>query len=123
MKSFLRILIVWLVLLALPFAGVASAASTCCPPVGAQPMHYHDGGERHHACAQHHADAQDHGGKHAAKCAHCAACCTAAMLAPLAFAQPPLVPPASGHAIAFDAGHMPTVDPDHPERPPRFARA
>lgn len=122
MKSFLRILIVWLVLLALPFAGAASAASACCPPGGAQPTHHHDGGERHHACAQHHAGAQDHGGKHAAKCAHCAACCTA-MLAPLAFAQPPLVPPASGHAIAFDAGHMPTVDPDHPDRPPRFARA
>jgi hypothetical protein len=115
-KSFLRILIVWLALLAVPFAGFASAAAACRAPTV---THHHDAG----ACAQHHHDTQDHGSKHDAKCANCAACCTAAVLAPLAFAQPPLMPPASSHAIAFDAGHMPTVDPDHPERPPRFQRA
>ncbi|GAB3458504.1 hypothetical protein GCM10027321_14230 [Massilia terrae] len=128
MKSFLRILIVWLVLLAVPFAGFAQAATSCCPPGGAHAMqqtraemHHHDGAG-HHACAGHHGT-QDHTSKHDAKCANCAACCTGAMLAPLAFAPPAVTPPPSTHAIAFDIGHVPTVDLDHPERPPRFARA
>lgn len=126
MKSFLRILIVWLVLLALPFAGLASAAASCCPPGTGNAMqhtqagmHHHAGGQQHHGCDQQH----DHSTRHDGKCANCAACCTAPMLAPLAFAPPPVLPPPSSYAIAFDAGHMPTVDLDHPERPPRFARA
>lgn len=126
MKSFLRILIVWLVLLAVPFAGFAQAATSCCPPGGQHAMqhanmHHHDAGQ-HHACADHHAS-QDHSNKHDAKCVNCADCCTVAMLAPLAFAPPAVMPPPSTHAIAFDSGHVPMVDPDHPERPPRFARA
>ena len=126
MKSFLRILTVWLVLLALPFAGAASAAAACCPPGAAQPMQpmqqAHTGMHHHEGCAGHHGK-QVHGSKHDGKCANCAACCTAAMLAPLAITPPPLMPPAARHAFVFDAGHMPTVDLDHPERPPRFARA
>lgn len=134
MKSFVRILIVWLVLLAVPFAGFASAATSCCPPGSTHTMPHaqaamqHHDGARHLACAQHQAcddqhGQQDHSGKHNAKCANCAACSTAAMLAPLAFAPPAVMPPPSSHAIAFDAGHVPTVDLAHPERPPRFARA
>jgi hypothetical protein len=60
---------------------------------------------------------EDHAGEHAkGKCGTCAACNVGAAMAPclpaLALAAP------STFSIPFRAGHLPSVDPVLPERPP-----
>ncbi|MGZ5198430.1 MAG: hypothetical protein ACXWC4_01560 [Telluria sp.] len=117
MKTFLRILIVWLALLAVPFQGFAAAAALGCAhgtqhaPVAAM---QHD-----HACHHHKSATARH---HDGKCSNCAACCIGAAIAPptVSLAGPAAV---TGHPVASDAGPVPDADPDHPERPPRFTRA
>jgi hypothetical protein len=73
------------------------------------------------AMQHHHDGAGKHAGHHA-KCGTCAACCVGAAIAPavVAVAAPNSAP---AHAIPFHAGHVPSVDLDLPERPPRTARA
>jgi hypothetical protein len=121
----LRSLIVWLLLLALPYQGMAAASMLACAPqpLPAQAMH------RMHAapvppCHQEAAapGARDegqqtpHGGS--VKCASCAACAIFAALLPASV--PDLAchaPAASAHAFA--AGGLPSVCLAQPERPPR----
>ena len=144
MNTVFRSFLVWLLLLALPFQGVASARMLPCAPTPAvqaapAPMgmagHDHAAMLRAAASADIHCagaataqpgdchdghDSQDgagHGGK-----GSCASCCVGAAMAPalslrLALARPDFI------AIPFRAGHVPTVDPVLPERPPRTIAA
>jgi hypothetical protein len=107
-----------------PFQGFASAAMlSCAPPPAAA---HHAAAEGHHgqhlqATQSRHCD-DGQQSRHQAKCSHCAACCVGAAIAPHAFAAiAPHSPSAT--AVPFDAGPVPSVDLDHPERPPRFLRA
>jgi hypothetical protein len=129
-------LLVWLLLLALPFQGLASAGALPCgtntpaahPPAMAMGM---DGTPHDHAAmlkamaAQaeegHCADSQP-GEHHGSKAGSCTACCIGAAMAP---ATLPVLAPTPSHfiSIPFRAGHVPSVDPALPERPPRTALA
>lgn len=145
MNAIFRPLLVWLLLLALPFQGVAAAsmrpcvavASSAAAPMGA-PGHDHAamlraqadaahgpgqpsaayGGAGHGACDGHdgHDSHDGHDGRHGG--GSCASCCIGAAMAPtvpprLALARPEFI------SIPFQPGHLPSVDPSLPERPPR----
>jgi len=147
MTTLLRSLVVWLMLLAVPFQAFASATMVPCAPRthdGAPQMamasgHDHaammaDGHDHaammaamaHDGAAQQHLH-QDHqadhcGGVHA-KCGDCAACCVGAILASnstLTFA--PALDNLS-EPLALYADYLPAVDLAHPERPPQSPRA
>ena len=144
MNTILRSLIVWLVLLAVPFQGFASAAMLACAPGHGVPSgiavtetaHGNDAphADAHggaHAAAQdrschEHAslahsgpdktDAPGHGNGHA--CSACSACSIGAAIAPA------MLPSLAVHApplltAPFADGHVPSVDLALPERPPR----
>lgn len=132
MKPALRTLFVWLLLLALPVQGMAAARMLPCvdgadAQVAAPHAHQHAHAHAHAAMlrAMGHADAAstsacDHAGKQArGHGGACAACCIGVAPAPtphlaLAFGPPDFI------AIPFRAGHITSVDPALPERPPRF---
>jgi len=138
----MRTVILWLVLLAVPFQGFASAAVLGCitghggqmPPAPATSMPAHaqhdihamhdmHGGEHHAMPAldagdDHHA-MQHHGN---AKCGACSACSLGASMAPAAIPALPVHAPPRVAAL-FAAGALPSVDLDLPERPPRFVLA
>ena len=122
MNAIIRSLIVWLVLLAVPFQGFAAAAALPCAPSGAMHDHAAMVHQGHHvadaAGAVHHDGPGHHAGT---KCGSCAACWAGAAMAP-AIAVPGMPQPASV-TIPFDAGPVPTFHPSLPERPPRSARA
>lgn len=122
MKVILRTLIVWLVLLAVPFQGLATAAMLPCAGCDHTQARAHDGGlaTPHHAAP----DQAMHGCgvDHHAKCSNCADGCVGAAIAPSSI-TPVVAHAPAALSIPFDAGHVPSVYPDHPERPPRFARA
>jgi hypothetical protein len=123
-KAILRSLIVWLALLAVPFQGFASAAMQPCAPAPAPAHHaaataHHDHGMQHQH-AGHCDDSRQ--ASHQTKCSHCGACCVGVAIMPAALAA--IAPPSRvTTAIPFDAGPVPSVHLDHPERPPRFPRA
>jgi hypothetical protein len=147
-KSLHRFLLVWLLLLALPLQGIAAAGMQARAPSVA--MHVqadghaamaaaidaHDGhcaamrqaAPRDHSlrhALQHHSLQQDGAqaaGHHGGKAGSCADCCAGAAMAPAALPALVLAPP---HfiSIPFRAGHVPSVDPALPERPPRTALA
>ncbi|MDP3668123.1 MAG: hypothetical protein WA191_24345 [Telluria sp.] len=122
----LKALLVWFMLLAVPFQGFASATMLLCAPLplplSSAPGVQH--GQHAGSAHQHHqagavADQSDH---HAGgKCGSCAECCIGALIAPSCL---PSLPVAAPHyvAIPFDMGEVPSVDLAFPERPPRFAR-
>jgi hypothetical protein len=122
-KPILRSLFVWLpvllLMLALPFQGIASARMLPCAPVG--PAHHASvqsiAGKPHDHAAMLKAMAvkKDHHGD--SKAGSCADCCIGAALAPAALPVLALAPPPSV-SIPFRAGHVPSVDPVLPERPP-----
>ena len=141
MNSILRSLIVWLVLLAVPFQGFASAAMLACGPGHAMPVGVampdaadgHDtvhaaamdtSGHDHASMAHGGTDQQDapgdgnghSGNSHA--CSACSACSIGAAIAPA------LLPALAVHApprltAPVADGHVPSVDLALPERPPR----
>jgi hypothetical protein len=130
-KSIVRSLFVCFLLLALPFQAFASAsmlprvvnASTSAheaPAAGLPPCHQQIGND-HHAQAKPssaHDSHDSHGIQHAkGKCGSCAACCVGAAMTPGLPAGLTLVPPRNA-SIPFLAGHLPSVDPALPERPP-----
>ena len=146
MKTVLRSLFVWLLLLALPFQGMAAArmlpsvgaaAGTVTAPVHAAPAHatpVHAAPSAHPchgmpatATATHtvatDAGADVHAGGHADGKHHgpCADCCIAVAPVPARIVPPAFAPPSI--AIPFHAGHVPSVDPTLPERPPRLSAA
>lgn len=145
-KTLLKSLIVWLMLLAIPFQGFASATMLVCAPMESMPQlavmaiapvstHHADAaatGHQHHADAaasghQHHADdaahvAADDGAAahhHAdGKCNSCATCCFGAIMAPSSASR---IPPEMQHFafLSFEADRIASVDLAHPERPPQ----
>jgi len=130
-NTLLRTLTLWLVLLAVPFQGFASAAMLGCAtghmaPAPAAPtaagmdhaQHGMHGGEHHAMGAPDAGDGhsmQHHGN---AKCGACSACSIGAAIAP---APVPAVPVHAPPRLAapFSAGLLPSVDLALPERPPR----
>lgn len=118
MRNLLPSLILWLVLLAVPFQGFAAA--TMLPSVPAAGS-CHD---QMPAAAAHHDQAagqdNDQHSHHAgAKCGNCSACCLGAAIVPAP--APELAPPGPWTAsIPFAAAPLPSVHPQLPERPPRF---
>ncbi len=140
-----RTLVVWLMLLALPLQGFASASMLLCGPVtataAAQAMpagHDHaamlraaasEDGAASDTVATIHGDAA-HGGGHdgthdgahgAAKCGTAGACCAGAPLAPSIIIGVPALPPAS-QPVAGYSHCIAKVDLAHPERPPQATR-
>ncbi|NGZ83534.1 hypothetical protein [Duganella aceris] len=124
----LRSLIVWLMLLALPYQGYASATMLLCvapaPAVGASMA---SSGPHDHAAmmaAQALADKGDHTAKSAHGTVKCGgtACCAAAapLLAPTVGVS---VAPLVSISIPFYADFLPAVDLAHPERPPQALHA
>ena len=145
MNTFLRALIVWLVLLAVPFQGFASAAMLACGsghggPAAPDAPHAHTAvnttphaaphadphadphdmpGHDHASMPQAGHDGQDapgHGKAHA--CSACSACSIGAAIAPAS------LPALAVHAaplpsVPFADGHVPSVHLALPERPPR----
>lgn len=117
MNAIFRPLLVLLLLLALPFQGIAASGMLACAPLTAAPA------TTAMACHEHSATKQD-GGRHEDRQqdrhgkGSCASCCVGAAMAPAALlrlsaARPEFI------AIPFRAGHVPSVDPSVPERPPR----
>jgi hypothetical protein len=143
----LRRALVWLMLLAIPFQGIASAGMVACAHAASQqpmvtmssvPMqhdvssgHCHDTGAPaamhasalpdHPSSAHHQVQHQDHQ-DHDERCSACAACCIGA-----AMAGAPTIPapPQTLSARLTDAptGRLEAVDLALPERPPRFPLA
>ena len=115
MNTVLRSLFVWLLLLALPVQGVAAARmlpSVAASAATPSAHHCHDtapAADAAKAADAHHPD-KHHGA--------CADCCIAAAPVPAAVIPPACAPPSV--AIPFRAGHVPSVDPALPERPPRL---
>lgn len=121
-KSILRTLIVWLVLLAVPFQGLATAAMLPCAGCEHAPaMDHHTQATPHHAAAGQ-AKMHGHATDHHAKCSNCADSCVGAAIAPSGLAPVVAHAPAAT-SIPFDARHVASVDLDHPERPPRSVRS
>jgi hypothetical protein len=129
-NSLFRSLILWLALLAVPFQGFAAAAMLpCAPAAGAHAMQMTAGAHHDHAAMLKHARQEQGGhaasdsgaghGHHAgAKCGTCAACCIGAAMASAPDLAVASIAPQSV-SIPFHAGHLPTVHPTLPERPPR----
>jgi len=122
-------LIVWLMLVAIPFQGFASASMLMCAPMQAPAMEMatsmdHD----HHAMmmaqAMEHASAAPADGHDAAnhhdggKCNTCASCCFGAAMAPAGIARLSAESPQLA-AFHFEPGHVARVDLALPERPPQ----
>jgi hypothetical protein len=122
-KSIVRTLLVCFLLLALPFQAFAAARMLPRAGVGQPAASVHELPPCHQQmvvkAAPVDGKAQDHqSGQHAkAKCGAGAACCVAAAPAPYLPAALTLPPPGTA-SIPFHAGHLPSVDPVLPERPP-----
>lgn len=125
MKFIHRSLLVWLLLLALPLQGFAAAGmlARAATPM-AKGMEEHGGHCAGHAlqAGQQHDAPPQQDGHHGGKAGACADCCAGAAMAPAVLPALVLAPP---HfiSIPFRAGHVPSVDPALPERPPRTALA
>lgn len=122
MKLIHRLLLVWLLLLALPFQGIAAAGMLVRMP--SVPMSMPAAAHKDHCAAMARQDARSHdyadkyADKHtSAKSGSCADCCAGAAMAPMVLPALVLAPP---HfiSIPFRAGHVPSVDPALPDRPP-----
>ena len=131
MTSWVRILVLWLVALALPAHGIAAATMQFCAPalagpsLGAQASPHGEGGAHHHAQAAddraatpapHDAD------PHAKlKCSAGAACCMASALPPGSLTLPAVKPPLEATLVVATR----YVGPDSAglERPPKPRQA
>jgi hypothetical protein len=126
-KAILKVLIVWITLLALPLEGFAAATMCLCAP-SAVGHHDHDHGSVHEhaehsgprAHAAHAAPADHHpaAGDHCAKCAACAACGACMAMAPACMTVLPVRASVSV-TVPFDQQALSSVDLALPERPPR----
>lgn len=135
MNILLKSLVVWLMLVALPFQGFASASMLLCAPMQPPAMATSSVamtamGHDHHAMmmaqAMEHASAAPADGHDAAhhhdggKCNTCASCCFGAAMAPAGVAPLPAESPQLT-AFHFEPGHVARVDLALPERPPQTA--
>ncbi|UMR29020.1 hypothetical protein MJ904_18205 [Massilia sp. MB5] len=144
MKLLFRSMLVWLMLLALPFQGFASASMLLCAPMSPPAMLAQaatrvqaDAGHDHaamlaaggsadaqHAVQDHSVhgqdpqDHQDHQDHDIGRCGTPAACCVGAALAP---AMPDALPglPSSSEAIPFHGAPQSSADLAAFERPPK----
>jgi hypothetical protein len=128
-KALLKVLIVWMTLLAVPLQGFASATMSFCAPPAAAARHGHDhasmadaSGPAAHAGhagpemqAGHHPPAHHHSGK----CAACATCGSCVSMAPSFPALLPASASPSSIYVSFDQRILPSADLALPERPPR----
>jgi hypothetical protein len=130
MTLLLRSFIVWLMLLALPYQGYASAQMLLCVvpapaearhAVMAMPAGPHDHAAMLAAQAAHQHDGDKSSGHAGTKCSGAACCAAAAPLLALDLADPAL-PPAT-RLFPHYAGFLPAVDLAHPERPPQGRHA
>lgn len=138
MNRFLKTLLLWLMLVALPFQGIAASMQTVCAPAAGNgsagvpapaQVHHHDDTATHmaHADAGHHdasikpANSPDntHDGEHQhAACSACANCCVGA----LALLSKPGPDSACRAALPVTAAPLPWlagVVPSGLERPPK----
>jgi hypothetical protein len=127
-----RILLIWLLALALPAQGVIAATMVFCGP-----NHHHRASvaaAAHDAYAahSHHHDADRHGDAMTAddtvapdkfaqsvlqKCSVCASCCSTAAICDTV-PKPPILKPVAAHFAAL-ATHVEPFAADGPDRPPR----
>jgi hypothetical protein len=146
-KLLLKSLIVWLMLLTVPFQGFASATMLLCAPiqtppaitkVAAMPAAAHDhhamlmgqGTGHHHDLASADGNANDHDTSAGAaashhdgsKCNSCASCCFGASMAPSQSSRIPVEIQQSA-TMPSSIGPVPTVDLALPERPPQASLA
>ena len=135
MKNLLKSLIVWLLFAAIPFQGLAAASMRSCAPMAAVHCGTHAAsmqGGQHHAGAigaasvgpglDHAADTSSHhhaGNKSAAKCQTCVYCGVGAVMAPASLTAPLAGATCGLTHGALRVGHLPAVDLDLPERPPK----
>jgi hypothetical protein len=127
----LRVLIVWIMLLAVPLQGFASATMIPCAPTAAGAQHEHDHESMPDdavASTTHQYDegiaSATQGDHHPAphhqsgKCATCATCGACVAMAPSFLA---VLPVSAGPSLVvpFDQQILPSVDLALPERPPR----
>jgi hypothetical protein len=113
MKTVMRSLIAWLLLLFLPFH--ALAAQRMLPSVSAPAVAHAAPVAQHcHAAAAAKADDGVHQHKHRSVCGDC---CIVVALVPVPLVPPAFPPPSI--AIPFRACHLASVDPPLLERPPR----
>ncbi len=116
MKTVMRSLIVWLLLLALPFQGLAAARMlpSVSAPAAQSAMHAAPVAKSCHDTAATKAGDGDHKHKHRSVCGDC---CIVVALVPVPLVPPAFPPPSI--AIPFHAGPLASVDPPLLERPPR----
>jgi len=129
MTVLFRSLVVWLVLLALPYQGYAAAQMMLCAvPAPASASHAemvmpsgpHDHAAMMAAMAQAESEvkADDGAASHTSmKCSGSACCAAAAPVLTLDVAEPAL--PVASRAVAFYSSFLPAVDLANPERPPQ----
>ena len=127
MTVLLRSLIVWLMLLALPYQGYASATMLLCvaPATAGSDTHAAMPSAAHDHAAMMAAQAhKDHSGKSAHSAMKCGgtACCAAAAPALATMASLPMLPLVSV-SVPFYSDYLPAVDLAHPERPPQGQHA
>lgn len=139
MKTLARTLLVWFVLLAIPFQGFAAAAMTCAhgmAPVAAgpavaplasaplasapaaKPPCHGEAAELATQSASVHDTAGGDDQPHQKKCGNCSACSVGAAMAPASSPCPADCCPCSCCQAAAPA-RVAVADPDLPERPPR----
>lgn len=124
MKAILKVLIVWITLLAVPLQGFASATMfVCVPPTAAQHDDDHKSMADDTGMSNAHSD-DEHAGPdmktdhHAGKCATCATCGSCVSMAPSFLAVLPATA-SSSITIPFERQLLPSVHLALPERPPR----
>ena len=130
MKSTLRLLLVCFLMLALPFQAFAAASmrpsvahavtqvavsAEQAPAMELPPCHRQMAMTA--TASMEHQDAKQDGHAGQQAKSKCGACCVGAAMAPGLPAALALAPP-STISIPFRAGHLPSVDPVLPERPP-----
>ncbi|MEV4781850.1 hypothetical protein [Burkholderia sp. LMU1-1-1.1] len=128
--TLLRTFIVWLLLLALPYQGYASAAMMLCLPAApaaaeqmSMPAGSHDHAAMMAAMQDQHQEASSDQSAHAGhshggiKCGGAACCVAGAPFMAQTIAVPVL--PAVSSAIPFHSEILRAVDLAHPERPPQ----
>jgi hypothetical protein len=121
-------MMVWLMLLAIPVQGFASATMLLCEPIVASASASATPGPHDHAAmlAAQSSDTPDQpasSGQHtAAKCSACAAFCLGVVMMTSTQSVLPMLDLPSQHtAVALSL--LPSVVPDHPERPPQTSLA
>lgn len=133
MTVLLRSLVVWLMLLALPYQGYASAQMLLCVAPAQAPARAVEmvmpSGPHDHAAMMAAAQAAHHDGDDGAsahhhtsmKCSGSACCAAAAPVLKLDLAAPAL--PLASRLQSYYSDFLPAVDLAHPERPPQSRTA